>query len=215
MPPDLYATLGVSRNATKADIRKGYRAAAKRAHPDTGGSPEAFRRIQTAQLVLLDDARRTRYDQTGEFDEDRPVDIRQAQALEQLSFAIDIALANVIRARRDPREADMIAEVRTVLGDMRRKLEGQIAQYEAATTHWGKLCDRFTAKSAAEPNRMEAIVRGKCAQIAMMMAQDRARHESLKDADTILAAHLYRREEPAPRFDGPTMVPLSQLMGSL
>lgn len=36
---DLYAELGVAREANAVDIRRAYRRRAKHAHPDAGGSP--------------------------------------------------------------------------------------------------------------------------------------------------------------------------------
>ncbi len=211
--PDLYATIGVSRNATKAEIRKGYRKAAKRAHPDAGGSPEAFRRVRTAQLVLVDDARRARYDETGKFEDDPPVDIREAMALEQLSFALDMALANVMRFNGDPRQADMTAETKKVIGELRRKLDQEIASFEKAAAQWEKLRDRFAAKTEGAPSRIEALVAGKMSQLTMMAAQAKSRYESLGGAEAILDAHTYRRDKQEPAPQGPMTISRAQLMG--
>jgi curved DNA-binding protein CbpA len=207
MPPDLYTALGLPRDATKADIRKAYRRAAKRAHPDAGGSAEAFKRVMTAQLVLLDEARRDRYDRTGTFDEDPPVDIKLARALEQLSFALDVTLANILRNKRDPREADMIVATTLTLAEMRRKAEEEIALYEATAEKWGRLAGRFGTKT--EPNRIDALVRGKTAQLAMMTAQVKAKIDDLAEAGRILTAHTYRRDETNPQ--GPMTLSLSQM----
>lgn len=43
-----WEVLGVSRNATKAEIVNAYRALAKVHHPDTGGDTESFRRLRVA-----------------------------------------------------------------------------------------------------------------------------------------------------------------------
>ena len=53
---DHYEILGVTRSASAEEIRAAYRRAAKKAHPDQGGSDEAFRRIQAAAEILLADA---------------------------------------------------------------------------------------------------------------------------------------------------------------
>ncbi len=47
------AVLGVGPGAGADEIRAAYRSAAKRAHPDRGGSSEAFQRVRTAADVLL------------------------------------------------------------------------------------------------------------------------------------------------------------------
>jgi DnaJ family protein A protein 2 len=64
--PNLYETLGVSREASAAEIRKAYFARARDAHPDKGGDKEAFQRLQEAHSVLSDPQQRTIYDQTGQ-----------------------------------------------------------------------------------------------------------------------------------------------------
>lgn len=52
LEPDLYARLGVDRAATDKDLAAAYRRAARRHHPDHGGSPEAFAAIEEAYRVL-------------------------------------------------------------------------------------------------------------------------------------------------------------------
>ena len=48
-----YEVLGVSRTCTRVELKKGYASALKRAHPDKGGSDEAFERVQKAYQVVL------------------------------------------------------------------------------------------------------------------------------------------------------------------
>lgn len=65
---DYYEVLGVSKNATKDDIKKAYRKLAKEYHPDKNKSPDAeskFKEIQEAYDVLSDDQKRKAYDQYG------------------------------------------------------------------------------------------------------------------------------------------------------
>lgn len=69
MSVDYYETLGVSRDASKADIKKAYRKLAKQWHPDKNpGDTEAeakFKQISEAYAVLSDDKKRAQYDQFG------------------------------------------------------------------------------------------------------------------------------------------------------
>ena len=65
----LYEVLGVEETATTEDIKKAHRKLVKEHHPDKGGDPEEFAKIQEAYEVLSDDARRKRYDETGQYDE--------------------------------------------------------------------------------------------------------------------------------------------------
>ncbi len=59
---DYYATLGVDRGATAADIKQAYRRLANQHHPDKGGSTEQFQAIEEAYRVLSDPAARQDYD---------------------------------------------------------------------------------------------------------------------------------------------------------
>jgi hypothetical protein len=62
--PDPYEVLGVRRTASATEIRAAYRAAARRLHPDTGGSADAMQRLNVAWQVLRDPGRRAEYDRS-------------------------------------------------------------------------------------------------------------------------------------------------------
>lgn len=62
----LYDTLGVSRGANDAEIKKAYRKMAVEHHPDKGGDAEKFKEVQKAYEILSDDRKRMIYDQTGQ-----------------------------------------------------------------------------------------------------------------------------------------------------
>ncbi len=62
---DYYADLGVARDASADDIKKAYRKAARRLHPDVNSGPEAeeqFKKVSQAYDVLSDDEKRRSYD---------------------------------------------------------------------------------------------------------------------------------------------------------
>lgn len=63
--PDYYRLLGIPRDATQEEIRRAYRKAARRYHPDTNQNPgetEVFLLVQTAYRVLSNPQERADYD---------------------------------------------------------------------------------------------------------------------------------------------------------
>ena len=73
---DLYETLGVSPDATAEEIKAAHRKKSLKHHPDREGSdPEQFKLITLARDVLIDKDRRSKYDDTGNFDESPQVSV--------------------------------------------------------------------------------------------------------------------------------------------
>jgi hypothetical protein len=62
MPFDPYATLGIERDASPAEVRRAFRVASRQVHPDTGGSHESFLLIRAAYELLGDPDARADYD---------------------------------------------------------------------------------------------------------------------------------------------------------
>lgn len=92
MKDDLYAILGIAREASLAEIKKAYRKASKLKHPDAGGSPEEFKRINEAYEVLVDPAKRKLYDETGETNNEAIEEMTRQLAIGAFDRDVDPAI---------------------------------------------------------------------------------------------------------------------------
>jgi DnaJ-class molecular chaperone len=118
---DPYEVLGVAKTASADDIKKAYRALAKKLHPDLNPGnkrvEQQFKEVSAAYDLLSDPAKRARYDR-GEIDAsgaerpDRPFYRRYAEGREGAKYqdfgldedsAIDDLFANLFRQRRPER----------------------------------------------------------------------------------------------------------------
>src|SRR3989344_920292 len=66
---DCYEVLGISKNASKEEIKAGYRRLALKYHPDRNNgdknAEEKFKELTHAYQILIDDEKRAAYDRYG------------------------------------------------------------------------------------------------------------------------------------------------------
>ena len=110
----LYEILGVSAQATAAEIKAAHRDAVKAHHPDAGGDPADFVRAQRAYAILSDPKRRARYDSTGSEDDASAAEEQQAYA------AIAALVLQIVDGAEDLNRMDVIAAVRLALREQER-----------------------------------------------------------------------------------------------
>jgi len=104
---DPYKVLNLPRTASKKAIRKAYRALARQRHPDTGGSIEAFAELKLAYEVLMDDARRHKFERTGTVDPTVPNNAN-AMALTQIAQQFVSLMRQLIEKGADPLQHDLV-----------------------------------------------------------------------------------------------------------
>ena len=100
-PPDPYATLGLHRRCTDAQIRTAYRILAKQFHPDLNqGSPDAIAKTQeinSAYELLTDPERRRDHDEANAATEARPVARRASPGVANLAKDVQLGIQELLR----------------------------------------------------------------------------------------------------------------------
>lgn len=152
-----YDELAIDRDATAADIKRAYRRRTKSAHPDAGGSSEAFNRVARAMLVLSDPERRAKYDRTGEIDEAAP-DNAVAVAISIIVGYVAQAVTECIAQNRDPCTLDLVAGCREHLRKQIAECEQAKRPIVRAEAMLRKIEKRLRAKKNANPLLKKALL---------------------------------------------------------
>lgn len=163
MPANLYETLGVDQQASAADIKGAFRKHAKTAHPDAGGSAEAFAEVNRAYLVLSDPARRDKYDRTGDAG-DAAADNSHVEALTIIQQMMD----QIVEHLGDRFEVDIVARMRESMDDKLAEIRRDVVMRRSKVTTLQRLAAKFRKESGENVLRkmVEAKVRGLEASIA-------------------------------------------------
>lgn len=151
----LYAIIGVSKSATPEAIRKAYRKQSRKAHPDTGGSNEAFAELKLAYDVLIDPVRRKRYDDSGSFDDSGP-DNSQSAGMEWIFKALDQTLAAMVKYGMPVDSTDLKSEMVAWLKKVRHDIDKGLQEFHTKATVWKSIKGKFVA--ADGDTSMESLI---------------------------------------------------------
>ncbi len=196
MTPDLYATLGVAKDAPAAAIRKAYRRKAKSAHPDGGGSPEEFAVVCLAADVLGDDARRARYDSTGQADAAEP-DTVLADAMNMVMQAIQHVVGEIMRRGGDLGSFDVVSDAKKkVAGDIKKARQMEASQKNEAA-ELRTFAKRFKPKRG-KPNRIAPMLLSQADVAERGAAMAVAKVPAMEMAIAILSDHDFDFTAPQP-----------------
>lgn len=188
-----YDILGVARNAPREAVRRAYRAKAKKAHPDTGGSVQTFAMVKLCADCLTDDARRAHYDATGEVKGAEPDGVLSAAM--QLAFAaVDAVLAEAAR-RGVVFEFDVIADAIRTLNDKLKEIDMAVKQAIAKAEEAEKLATRFKARRG-KPNRLSPMLESKARECRGAAATALDSRPPVEMAITILGEHTFAYDPP-------------------
>jgi curved DNA-binding protein CbpA len=150
---DLYEILGLKRTAGRKDIHRAYRRKAKTAHPDSGGTVEAFNELVTAYAVLSDGERREKYDETGEIDPPRPNNF-DGGAIEIIAEKLGL----VIHAEHDLAAMDVGALIEQAIRQDIADREGSITHQKRAGERLEALRARTKRKAQGEGNLVAGVL---------------------------------------------------------
>jgi curved DNA-binding protein CbpA len=137
-PPDLYAELGVPKDAKPEAIKRAYRGKVKTDHPDRGGHPEDFHRLQLAYDTLSDEARRAYYDSTGQTD--------NVSLEERATTLLAKLVIQVVEAGRE----DPPMEMRLFIEDKKQKCRAAAAGARKDAARFRAGADRFVVNKKSE-----------------------------------------------------------------
>jgi len=188
----LYKVLGVKKTASRESIRKAYRKRAMQAHPDRGGDAERFREVNLVYSVLSDDARRARYDETGEFDIHN-VDNSHAETMSILSQCLNETLSQLVQAGLKPEQEDLIARMQASLKGAREKQGEEINNLEHARRTFQSVAGRFTVKDN-EPNFLELSVQQSLMQVENAIRAARHSMDAIARAADFLKLFGFRAD---------------------
>lgn len=181
---DPYSVLGVARNADPETIKTAYRRLAKAHHPDAGGDADRFAEATLAYDVLMDAARRKKFDETGRVD-DKSVAGMQGMA-EQVIFDL-IALS--LMGEADPLAVNLVQQFSVHLGKQIADLHARNQVLDRARRRADRMKKQFIKKRSkkdTEGNKLAPMLERHQQQIGDAIEQNECNIEVLGMALDIL-----------------------------
>lgn len=197
---DLYTQLGVRRNATLAEIKRAYRARAKAAHPDQGGSTEQFGALTLAYDTLRDQQRREHYDRTGEAKQPEP-DNAHAAILSCLAQAFEMAMAQALEMdSQNPLTRNVLEMAKSRLRVDLKKATEHALQMRKNADLAQRASDKFIRKAGA--NQISAIFTSKADRFWASAKAAEASVDTLLRSLAFLDDYSFTPDKQAPAATG-------------
>lgn len=188
---DLYAVLGVSRDADGAAIRAGYLHQSKRAHPDAGGSSEQFERVKIAFDVLKDAERRRQHDATGAFDASTPFQI-DAAALNLIMLIVDLYLQT---EGVDLEKIDLIDHMSKELKLRLGLATAELSKPSEMVARIDVILKRLKHKQGTDDNVLASMLKARRRDLVKTLGELRRRVDAIKRAQEILGDYEFDFEQ--------------------
>lgn len=113
-----YELLGVDKNASETELKKAYRKLSMKHHPDKGGDPEHFKKINEAYDVLKDAEKRQIYDNYGEDALKEGMGNGHAHAASSMADLFDMMSGGGGRRRGPAKGEPIVHKLKTTLMEM-------------------------------------------------------------------------------------------------
>ncbi|KQV65378.1 J domain-containing protein [Rhizobium sp. Root1220] len=178
-----YEILGVRRDATDDQVKAAYRRRAKTTHPDSGGDPEAFSRVQKAYELLLDPVRRKVFDDTGyDVELADPVDLQALIVIEKLVNQLTLD-------EREPGTFDPLARMRTDLSEEMRKARFSKRELERHSSRIEHHLERLEKRPTTDI--LGSMLRARIKAIATAIGETEAKIKASERACEMLYDYSY------------------------
>lgn len=197
MSDELYALLGVRRMAPAAEIHAAYRRMSKTAHPDAGGDRAAFERLTLAHDVLMDSARRARYDETGQF-EATAADNSQGELYLMAGQLLDEVMNAAVETGADLAAIDIVETMRMVMRDRLRKVEKARADALRINPILLKTIKRFKRKGKGN-NVLAEIMAARAGKLGEIIEMTRKAEAECNALMAFLADYKFDMGTPQPQ----------------
>lgn len=119
---NLYEILGIKKTATPKKIKEAYRQQSKIHHPDTGGDAQKFHLISKAYKILIDEAKKKRYDAGENVDQILESSINQEKNAQNILMRMFCEIVVQI----DPETNDIVELMRKNLNNLLKQLENNL-----------------------------------------------------------------------------------------
>jgi DnaJ-class molecular chaperone len=136
----LYEVLGVSDDASPAQVKAAFRRKAMSSHPDAGGDAEAFQRLKSAYDVLADAEARRHYDETGETPDDQAANPEEEGRFRML---LGDLLVTLIAQAGAPEFTDILRETLEAVALQIKAVDRQLAELSHLSSRLAEVMRRL------------------------------------------------------------------------
>lgn len=154
-----YTTLGLSKDCTKKEIDKAWKAFARKYHPDRNpGDTEAeekYKEGQAAYDILRDPELRRRFDETGTMRDGDAVASVEQSVVPIIMAAYTTILGDILNGDDEPASHDVIGYIRGILTDDKRKQQNKVKHLTVSKMRLEKMLGRF--KTTDNRNFLEEL----------------------------------------------------------